>query len=146
MKDDLKTHYLLRDPGLLLPLAALVINLVFVLFLLVQTHRSHNNLRLIFPAQRPGVSASAVAAPSGPVLVVGPGEQVKLNGETLSSEQDLQFRLNGASRPARSAVTLRVAPDVAARTLIRVMQSCAAAGFPDVAVEPAPGEPQAGAK
>ncbi|MBX7243976.1 MAG: hypothetical protein K1X53_00660 [Candidatus Sumerlaeaceae bacterium] len=130
------THYLYRNPGLALPLVALVVNLAVIMFMLQEMRASRSRVRAAFAP----VGAVVAGDSKTPLLEVFSAEEFRLEGEPIRSTEDLEFRLGGR---ASSGPTIRVAtaPAVDAQTLARVLRACGQAGFTNAAVELAPRDP-----
>jgi hypothetical protein len=127
---------MLRDPGLALPVIALVVNILLIAFLVVELRSARKNMRVAFVSQ-PAVAARAKEVTR---LDIGPGAALSLNGEAVKSMDDLEFRLAGKGAAARGVV-IAVGSDVTASQLTRVLALCSRAGLTDVALQERPGGP-----
>src|SRR5690606_5859887 len=110
-----------------LPLVALVANLALVAFVAVQVHSARSRMRL--SVAEPGQVAMSVPAPPPVVSVTRSGE-ILLEGQTMTTPLDLEFRLEGLASQSR-AVIVRTDPGAPAAALARVFQACSTAGFAD---------------
>ena len=124
-------HYLTRDPVWGLPLVALVANLALVAFVAVQMHSARSKMRVSVAG--PGQVAATVPEPP-PVVGVTRGGEIILEGLTMTTPLDLEFRLESLASRSR-AIIVRTAPDAPAATLARVFQACSNAGFADVLMD-----------
>ncbi|MCX7018367.1 MAG: hypothetical protein WCK47_13525 [bacterium] len=127
------SHYLMREPGLALPLLALTVNIVLIAFLMSSLRMSRERVRVVFEPARQTEKTAPVAALI-PALQVAGENDLRLDGERLTSLDDLEFRLEGRSG-AGSSMLLRLAPGVPASLLTRILKICAEAGFSFVALE-----------
>jgi biopolymer transport protein ExbD len=141
-KFSTRGHYLFRNPGLAMPFVAFVVNLLVLCLLLVELRALRSSLRVSL--QTAGAVPVSMA-PGVAVIALGPGTDVRLNGVPLVSVNDIEFRVSGLPRQG-TGITVRVAPGADSRTVVRVLQACARAGFTSVALEsPAsqtPGKPR----
>ena len=123
--------YLVREPALVLPLVALVINVLLIAFMLVDVRRAGGRVRVAFASQ----SRPAAQQPGPlPVLTIVAADDLRLDAERMTSVDDVEFRLRGRAGEG-SAMVIRVGTEVPAEILTSVLQCCARAGYGNVALE-----------
>lgn len=118
-----------------------MIDVVFLLLIFFVCAAAGNVYELLLPtdlAKSGGTGASAAAEPAAPVdevwvyLSVGPGGEtsMQLNGTDYRSFEDLRLVLMSLAEVApESPVILDIAADVKAGEMVKVYDTCRAAGF-----------------
>jgi biopolymer transport protein ExbD len=122
-------HFLFREPGMALPIVALVANLLFVSWLFLE-------LRSQEPYVRLSVASSATARPGQeiPVLRAAAGGELYLQGARIRSLTELETVLGDHLTPS-AALVLQAGPEVSAHVIARLLELCARAGFMSVQIE-----------
>lgn len=134
-----QSHYLLREPGAWLPVVALVLNVAFVGFLMSEARTVQTNLKADFAAS--GASGGAFAGSTkAPMLIVGPGKKMRLDGGAVDSAAELKTALSPVSQVG-TIITIRTEGDASADLLSEALQLCGQAGFTKVVFETKPATP-----
>jgi biopolymer transport protein ExbD len=125
-----REHFLWRQPGLAAPFAALLLNAILLGLLLFWIRASAGTLRVAT-----GVTATTSRAGVAPLaLEVRADNDLRLDGEPISTLADLQFRLEGKSA-ANRAMTVRVNRGVEGATVMRVLEVAARGGVGRVSLD-----------
>lgn len=122
-------HYLFHEESAWLPAVGILLNLLFVCFVLLQVHALHRRIKLSI-SDRPGVASSTKAVAS---IGLTSGT-LSLDGRRYDSASELVGPLSGKSAQG-TFIRLRVTPDASWERVSEILQTLARSGFTNVAVE-----------
>jgi biopolymer transport protein ExbD len=123
-----RKHFLLQQPGLGLPMVALVLNVLWLGFLLVELR-----------GQKPLLRVATTAPPAARQMVrleVRSETDFRVDGEPVGTVADLEFRLGGKIA-ASNQLAVRVGPGVSGAAVVQVLEACSRAGFGRVSLDTA---------
>ena len=120
----MKPHYLAREPALAIPLVAIAINVLFLMFVGAQLRASNSRINLMIEQHAAAPNAQLVLSTNGAAT---------LNGSAMANLQELEFHLSAMASNGNN-IAVQVPPNIPSDRLTEILQTCNRAGFTDIAL------------
>jgi len=122
-------HFLFHEESAWFPAVGVLLNLIFICFVLFQVQSLHRRIKLAI-SDRPGL-----VTPTRAVASIGlTSSTLSLDGRRYDSAAELAGPLSGKSSQG-TFIRLRVTPDASWERVSEILQTLARNGFTNVAVE-----------